>query len=110
MFVYLFVLGVPVVTGLVNRYTVNVGNSITLQCSVNADPTATSVTWQHYIDNVATNINMSSGRYRGSSVGSPSLVMSDTVMSDEGFYICTATNRVGSTQSPQIFLDVIGGK
>ncbi|CAG2194109.1 HMCN [Mytilus edulis] len=101
--------GLPVVTGLVNRYTVNVGNTITLRCSVNADPTAISVTWQRYINNVETDIEMSSGRYGGSSVGSPSLVISNTVMSDEGFYICTATNRVGSTKSQQIFLDVIGG-
>ncbi|XP_052103246.1 hemicentin-1-like [Mytilus californianus] len=99
---------VPVVTILSNSYSVNVGNSITLQCSVNANPTAISVTWQRYINNVATTIDMSSGRYGGSSVGSPSLVISNTVMSDEGFYICTATNSVGSRQSPQIFLDVIG--
>ncbi|VDI02517.1 hemicentin, partial [Mytilus galloprovincialis] len=101
--------GLPVVTDLVNRYTVNVGNTITLRCSVNADPTASSVTWQRYINNVETDIEMSNGRYGGSSVGSPSLVISNTVMSDEGFYICTATNRVGSTKSQQIFLDVIGG-
>lgn len=107
---FFYVLGVPVVTVLSISYYVNVGNSITLQCTVNANPIATSVTWQLYINNVATNINMSSGRYGGSSVGSPSLVISDAVMSDEGFYICTATNSVGSGQSQQSFLDVIGSK
>lgn len=91
-------------------YSVNVGNTITLQCTVNANPIATSVTWQQYINNVATNINMSSGRYGGSSVASPSLIISNTVISDEGFYICTATNSVGTGQSQQTFLDVIGSK
>ncbi|XP_052106699.1 hemicentin-1-like [Mytilus californianus] len=106
---FLGVLGsVPVVTILSTSYSVNVGNFITLQCIVIANPTATSVTWQRYINNVATDISMSSGRYGGSSVSSPSLVISNTAISDEGFYICTATNSVGSGQSPQIFLDVIG--
>ncbi|XP_052103233.1 hemicentin-1-like [Mytilus californianus] len=99
---------VPVVTVLSTSYSINVGNSITLQCTVNANPTASSVTWQRNINNVATNIDMSIGRYSGSSVGSPSLVISNTVISDEGFYICTATNNVGSGQSQQTFLDVIG--
>ncbi|XP_071166138.1 hemicentin-1-like [Mytilus edulis] len=99
---------VPVVTVLSTSYSINVGNSITLQCTVSATPSATSVTWQRFTNNVATNIDMSSGRYSGSSVGSPSLVISNTVISDEGFYICKATNSVGSGQSQQTFLDVIG--
>ncbi|XP_076095861.1 basement membrane-specific heparan sulfate proteoglycan core protein-like [Mytilus galloprovincialis] len=106
---YLGVSGsVPVVTVLSNSYSINVGNAITLQCTVSANPTATSVTWQRYINNVATNIDMSIVRYSGSSVGSPSLIISNTVISDEGFYICTASNSVGSGQSQQTFLDVTG--
>ncbi|XP_052103319.1 hemicentin-1-like [Mytilus californianus] len=106
---YLGILGsVPVVTVQSTNYSVNVGYSITLNCSVNANPTAISVTWKRYINNIAMHIDMSNGRYGGSSVGSPSLVISNTVMSDEGFYICTATNDVGSFESRPIFLDVIG--
>ena len=95
---------------LSSSYSVNVGNSITLQCTVTANPTETSVTWQRYINNVATNIDMTSGRYSGSTVGSPSLVVNNAVTSDEGFYICRASNSVGTGQSQQTYLDVIGSK
>ena len=95
---------------LSTSYTVNIGNSITLQCTVSANPTETSVTWERYDNNVATNIDLSNSRYSGSSVGSPSLVINDAAISDEGFYLCKASNSVGTGQSQQTFLDVIGSK
>lgn len=53
---------------------------------------------------------MSNAKYSGSTVGSPSLIINNAVIDDEGFYICRATNAVGTGQSQQTFLDVIGSK
>lgn len=102
--------GVPVVNVLSTSYTVNVGNSITLQCTVSANPTETSVTWERYVNNVATIIDLSNSRYSGSSVGSPSLVITNAAISDEGLYLCKASNSIGTGESKQTFLDVLGSK
>jgi hypothetical protein len=43
-----------------------------------------------------------------STVQSPSLVISNAAGTDEGLYICMASNSVGTGQSQQTFLDVVG--
>lgn len=49
-------------------------------------------------------------KYGGSTVSSPSLTISNAVVADEGYYVCYAENSVGTGQSSQTFLDVIGSK
>ncbi|XP_063441331.1 hemicentin-1-like isoform X2 [Mytilus trossulus] len=106
---YLNVVGsIPVVTVLSTSYSVNIGNPITLQCTVSANPAATVVMWQRIINNNAVNVDMNSGHYSGSRVDSPSLVVSNAAAADEGYYICMASNSVGTGQSQQTFLDVVG--
>ncbi|VDH97621.1 Hypothetical predicted protein [Mytilus galloprovincialis] len=51
---------------------------------------------------------MTNSRYNGSQVNSPSLVISQTITSDEGRYFCLATNAVGTGQSQQTYLTVVG--
>lgn len=51
---------------------------------------------------------MNSGHFSGSRVDSPSLVVSNAAAADEGYYICMASNSVGTGQSQQTFLDVVG--
>ncbi|VDI54451.1 hemicentin [Mytilus galloprovincialis] len=106
---YLNVVGsIPVVTVLSTSYSVNIGNPITLQCTVSANPAATVVMWQRIINNNAVNVDMNSGHFSGSRVDSPSLVVSNAAAADEGYYICMASNSVGTGQSQQTFLDVVG--
>lgn len=92
-----------------NVYSVNIGSSINLVCTVQANPTHTSVTWQKIVNGATTTVQVS-GRFSGASVSSPTLTISGAVLSDEGYYVCMATNSVGSGQSSQTFLDVIGSK
>ena len=88
-----------------------VSGTVTLQCVVNANPTHTVVQWQKVVNGVITDVVMSSNnRYSGSTVNSPSLTISQAAFSDEGNYICTATNPVGTANSQQTFLDVTGSK
>jgi hypothetical protein len=43
-------------------------------------------------------------------VNQPSLTINNAGNSDEAFYVCSATNSVGTGQSSQTYLDVVGGK
>lgn len=93
------------------QYSVNIANTITLQCSVQANPIHTSVKWQRVdASGNAVDVDMTNSRYSGSSVNSPSLVISNTVKADEGRYVCLATNLVGTGQSQQTYLTVVGSK
>ena len=95
---------------LSNYYPVEIGQSVTIQCTVTANPSHQSVQWQKIINGVANNLDTSSNRYTGSTTGTPSLTISNVGNSDEGYYICTATNVVGTGQSSQTYLDVTGSK
>lgn len=107
-----FFLDAPQVNILSSAYSVNVGSSVTLQCTVSANPVHTTVYWKRITNGVSTDVNVftNSNRYGGSTVNSPSLIISNAVTSDEGFYVCYATNSVGTGQSSQTYLDVAGSK
>jgi hypothetical protein len=49
-------------------------------------------------------------KYGGSSITSPSLIIFNAEASDEGAYICHATNSIGTAQSSQTNLNVDGCK
>jgi hypothetical protein len=85
---------------------------VTLECVVTANPTHTSVQWQKLVNNQYQTIafNNNNNKYSGSTVNTPSLTLSSSDLNDEGYYICTATNSLGTGQSSQTFLDVIGSK
>jgi hypothetical protein len=42
--------------------------------------------------------------------GSPSLIINNAIKADEGKYVCIAANLVGSGQSQQTYLTVVGSK
>ena len=104
-----FVLDVPSVT-VGQGYTVTLGNSITLQCTVFATPSATSVQWNKVTNNVPVAININLSKYSGASISTPSLTITNSAESDEGYYTCQATNAAGTGTSTQTFLDVQGSK
>ena len=100
---------IPVVTVQENVYSVNIGSSINLVCNVQANPSHTSVTWRKIINGVTTTVTIS-GRFSGATVNSPTLTITNAILDDEGYYICFAMNIVGTGQSSQTCLDVIGSK
>ncbi|CAC5415119.1 HMCN [Mytilus coruscus] len=100
----------PVVTVRQSTYSTSYGNTIMLACVVSANPAHTAVYWtrQSNNGNTVTLNPASSTKYSGSSTRSPSLIINNVDFSDEGNYICHANNAVGTGQSSQKFLDVIG--
>lgn len=53
---------------------------------------------------------MTGAKYGGSTPSSPSLIIFNAAESDEGSYICHATNGIGTGHSSQTVLDVQGCK
>lgn len=90
----------------------NYGNSVTLGCVVSANPAATSVYWQKIVGNQSpiTIDTSNTAKYSGGTVGNPSLQISNVNTNDEASYICFAANSVGTGQSEQGTLNVIGSK
>lgn len=107
-----FILDIPIVVAPKLAYSVNIGESVTLTCQVTADPKHTTVQWRKIIGGTSTNIVVanSNGKYGGSSVDSPSLVINNAAFSDQGTYVCFATNSVGTGQSTQVVVAVAGSK
>ena len=96
-----------------NSYNVILGNTITLGCQVDATPRETVVFWRRVINGQLTNIDLgtnNNNKYSGSTVSTPSLTITNAQNSDEGNYVCYATNLAGTGSSSQTFLDVVGSK
>lgn len=105
------ILGAPQVAILSNNYRVEVGNTITIQCVITANPSVTSVQWQRLVNGQTQNVDVAgNARITGGTVTTPSITINNAQFSDEGNYICTATNAVGTGASAQSYLDVFGSK
>lgn len=98
----------PTVTILQPSYSVNVGNTITLECTVTSTLPVTSVQWQRNIGGSITTITSTSNtnKYGGSTTSIPSLTINSAELGDSGSYTCFATNIVGSGQSSATTLTV----
>lgn len=106
---FFFISDVPSVTASIVP-SVTVGNSVVINCVVTSDPKETAIVWQKVINGVPTALTISSNnRYSGGTVNTPSLTIGNVEDSDEGQYICQATNSVGTGSSNQVYLDVVGG-
>ena len=94
-----------------SSYSVNFGDSVTIPCSVSANPSATSVFWERVSPSgVPSTISLVPSKYSGGTLLSPDLVISNTDTIDQGFYRCLATNSVGTSTSDSAFLAVIGSE
>jgi hypothetical protein len=81
--------------------TRNEGQTVTLVCSVSGKPTPT-VQW--YKDGQV--LNISADPRLTKDPGSSSLTITNLIRSDEGGYVCTATNNISISSSNQGFLEV----
>jgi len=84
------------------------GQTATLECVITANPAATSVQWYKVVGGQQQAITSSPGKYNTPTVNNPNLVISTAQSSDEGYYVCSATNVVATASSSQTFLDVTG--
>lgn len=93
-------------------YAVQVGRSVTLQCTVIAIPFQTSVSWQVTKNNQIVPIDVQGNpqKYGGSNVTFPSLIIKAAEISDSGIYTCSAANLGSSKTSEQIALDITGSE
>ena len=88
------------------NYTVNYGESITVECKVVSNPEHTSINWTKLVNGNYISINFLGGKYGGSIVDMPSLTVYNIEENDAGFYVCMATNAIGRGLSPPIALVV----
>ena len=100
----------PNVTNKQQSYTVTLGNTTTLLCTVSAFPPATVVTWTRLSNGVSTDINVNSDKYTGGNITTPSLTIKHVDGSDQGYYMCSATNDIGKSKSDLIYLSVTGSE
>ena len=102
----------PSVSLIRTTTTANYDETATIECEVVANPAATSVYWQKLTtgNNAVTIDTSTTAKYDGATVASPSLIIRNLDSSDIANYICFAANSVGTGQSGQGSLNVIGSK
>ena len=100
----------PTVTASSLTYSSVTGQSITLGCSVSANPDVNLVFWQVLSNGQYVSLSLSGGKYTGSTVNSPSLTILNSQSGDTATYRCGATNTVGTGYSSGISLQVTGSK
>ena len=95
-----------------NYYAVEISNNVVIPCNINSNPNHFSVTWQRRNNNGAiNNLDVSDQtQYNNGNIGTPALTILNAQNADEGYYICTATNAVGTGSSSLTYIDVTGSK
>ena len=96
----------PTVTVPEREYVVEVGNEITLECGVEANPPASTAYWRKLVNGEWIDVDTSVSRYSPVSLFSPSLTITNVDTSEEGTYQCFADNEVGTGASQQTSLRV----
>jgi hypothetical protein len=100
----------PTVQVTQSSYMVNYFSSVTLGCTVTSVLNQTSVQWFQLNNNQYKAVILSSNKYNGSTVSSPSLELDAVSNTDAGQYVCTATNTNGTGLSTPTHLAVMSGK
>ncbi|XP_033747274.1 uncharacterized protein LOC117332465 [Pecten maximus] len=86
----------PYVNTSHGMFNVPVGKTAIIQTYVNASPAATSIQWFKLEDDEHIPIEIDNKIYFGGSVLSPTLIIRETNIDDQGQYMCTATNSNGT--------------
>ena len=97
----------PTVQVTQSSYIANYSSSVTLGCTVTSVLSQTSVQWFRLNNNQYKAIILSSNKYDGSTVSSPSLKLHAVSYTDAGQYVCTATNTNGTGLSTPTLLAVM---
>ncbi|CAG2234906.1 HMCN [Mytilus edulis] len=94
--------GVPSVYVSSTVYHVSIADNITLNCNASGSPDVISVAWER------NTTGLSNKLYSGGTLSQHSLTLYNLEAIDGGWYICTATNLVGTGKSYPIHLNVTG--
>ncbi|XP_071178853.1 myosin light chain kinase, smooth muscle-like [Mytilus edulis] len=96
--------GPPELTTKKDQYSVTTGESVTLECIVNANPSVVAIRWTRNLNGAITEIDNKSTRFSGNKPSNPSLTILSTSITDQGCYTCFASNFLGEKSSRQIVL------
>ncbi|XP_078326848.1 hemicentin-1-like isoform X25 [Crassostrea virginica] len=108
-FVSIVVQQIPILSIGSSSYTVQVGGTVTLACSVlSATPAITTVFWRKLVNGAYTNINIDNIRFFGGTVSNANLTITNVVLSDQTSYQCSASNSAGTGNSGATTLTVSG--
>lgn len=110
MFHIYIIVVLPTINISTTDYTVEFGTSVTIACTVNAEPGVIQIYWQKEDPNgEIKEIHCGSDGYDGSSPHTPSLTIRYPTKANTGLYTCFARNIVGTRSSPTLSLTVTGG-
>lgn len=102
--------GIPVVTVTSSQYKANYGDSVTLECNINANPPPTRCYWYKTANGFTTEISNGFPGTLGISLKTPSLTIKFATSTDTGRYNCIAQNAAGIGQSQSTNLEILAGK
>jgi hypothetical protein len=93
--------GRPSIHIATTKTDVVVGQSHTITCSVSSISAVTDLAWNKTTraGNEIVNVVGVDGKFSGGTLDDPSLTINNIAISDEGIYVCRATNRFGITSS-----------
>ncbi|XP_033747841.1 uncharacterized protein LOC117332886 [Pecten maximus] len=101
--------GIPFVNISHAKFVVLVGKTVIIQTYVIASPKATSIEWFKIEDDNHIPIEIDNKIYFGGSVLSPTLIIRETNIDDQGQYMCTATNSNGTGSGNITVLSIQSG-
>ncbi|XP_048778626.2 hemicentin-1-like isoform X2 [Ostrea edulis] len=99
----------PSVSVSQTSYSIFVGSSVTMDCSVSGNPAINNVFWSVTRNGFTNTVSTTGGsRYSNGDINNPSLTLSNAQQSDTGVFTCKAQNAAGTTDSNPITLTVTG--
>lgn len=105
-----FITDIPVVTIKSKQYTAHYGESVTLECDIDAIPPATRCFWFKTVNGITKEIFNGFAGTLGITLKTPSLTIVFATPSDTGRYKCIAQNVAGVGQSQSTKLEILAGK
>lgn len=104
----LFIIELPDVQVSHYQYTTDYGQPVTIECTVISSRYAIlEVFWGKFDNGITTRIDNKTSGIEGSTQTNPSLTIKKPM--DNGTYICKARNIIGTQNSSEVRLIVIGG-
>ncbi|XP_046581967.1 hemicentin-1-like [Haliotis rubra] len=82
------------------------GDTVTIPCTIDANPNVTAVTWNMLNGSSQQPVDMSDSRYTGSTPGSPSMSIDSLTPEDAGRYQCNCENAIGTGSGSYVTLTI----
>lgn len=96
--------GVPSAEVMSTLYHGEIGANVTMHCNISGRPEVIAVVWKTNTTSLSVN------QHTGGTLEKPNLTIYNVRLADAGWYICTASNIVGTGSSHPVYLNVTGGK